>query len=425
MDAACLQTRSAKVLFLLNMQWIYLIAVKLYSFLIWLVSPFNNKAALWIKGRKRIFEKIENKLGKDSSKRIWFHCASLGEFEQAVPLIKKLKQKYPSHKFILTFFSPSGYELKKNTSLADYVFYLPADGPANARRFLNMIKPEMVFFIKYEFWHFYIHELYSRNIPLYFISARFRKNQIFFKGYGRFFRAMLRKAKHIFVQDENSLQLCFHAGIKNCSVSGDTRYDRVMEIASNPKQFPEIAKFSSGKKVFIAGSTWPEDEKLLFDMINHSKDDWKFIIVPHEISESHISFLISGIRKKTVRYSKLNNTENDVMIIDNIGMLSSAYQYGDTAYVGGGLGRGLHNILEPAAYGLPVIFGNRIDKNPEAKAMIKNGTGFTVSSTEELKSVFDKLNESNSLSELKIGQRNYVAERAGAIEKIIGHLTTY
>ncbi len=423
MDVTYLQTRSAKVLFLLSMQWIYLIAVKLYSFLIWSISLFNNKAALWIKGRKRIFEKIENKLGNDSSKRIWFHCASLGEFEQAVPLIEKLKLKYPSHKIILTFFSPSGYELKKNTVLAEAVFYLPIDSPANAKRFLDLINPEMAFFIKYEFWYYYIAELNRRNIPLYIISARFRTNHIFFKWYGKFFLNMLKKAKHIFVQDENSFQLCAVAGIKNCSVSGDTRFDRVMEIASNPKQFPEITKFCSGKKVFIAGSTWPEDEKLICEMINQSKDDWKYIIAPHEISETHINRLISGIRKKTVRYSKLNNIENDVLIIDNIGMLSSVYQYGKIAYVGGGLGRGMHNILEPAAYGLPVIFGNRIDKNPESKAMIQIGTGFAVSSADELKAVFEKLNNNdNTLSELKNVQNKFIAEHAGAVTAIMNCL---
>lgn len=422
MDAAYLQTRSPKVLFLLSMQWIYLIAVKLYSFLIWLVSPCNTKAALWIKGRKRIFETIENKLKNDAAKRIWFHCASLGEFEQAVPLIEKLKQKYPSYKIILTFFSPSGYELKKNTALAYAVFYLPMDSTANSKRFLDLINPEMAFFIKYEFWHYYIAELKRRNIPLYIISARFRANHIFFKWYGKFFLKMLKKVKHIFVQDESSFLLCTQVGIKNCYVSGDTRYDRVMEIASNPKQFPEIAKFGAGKKVLIAGSTWPEDEKLLSGIINQSNDDWKFIIAPHEISESHISRLISGIRKKTMRYSKLNNTENDVLIIDNIGMLSSIYQYGHLSYVGGGLGRGLHNILEPAAYGLPVIFGNRIGKNPEAKAMIENGTGFTVSSDKELKTVFEKLNDINSLTVLKNVQKKFMTQHCGAVQKIMSVL---
>lgn len=422
MDAAHLQARSAKVLFLLNMQWIYLIAVKLYSFLIRVASLFNSKAALWINGRKNIFEKTENKLQAFPSKRIWFHCASLGEFEQAVPLIEKLKLKYPSHKIILTFFSPSGYELKKNSALADAVFYLPMDSPANAKRFLDLINPEMTFFIKYEFWHFYINELNKRTIPLYIISARFRTDHVFFKWYGKFFLNMLKKAKHIFVQDKISFQLCIAAGIKNCSVSGDTRFDRVMEIASNPKQFPEIEMFCSGKKVFIAGSTWPEDEKLICEMINQVKNDWKFIIAPHEISESHISRLISGIRKKTVRYSKLNNTENDVMIIDNIGMLSSVYQYGHIAYVGGGLGKGLHNILEPAAYGLPVIFGNRISKNPESKAMIQNGTGFAVSSANELKDVFEKLNDFLTLKELHITQKNFIVQHAGSVHKIISQL---
>ncbi len=233
---------------------------------------------------------------------------------------------------------------------------------------------------------------------------------------------MLKKAKHIFVQDENSFRLCNQAGINNCSISGDTRFDRVMAIASDPKQFPEIAKFCSGKKIFIAGSTWPEDEKLLIELIHQSDESWKFIVAPHEISESHIHHLISGIMKKTERYSKLNNIENDVLIIDNIGMLSSIYQYGSIAYVGGGLGRGLHNILEPAAYGLPVIFGNKTDKNPEAKAMIQNGTGFAVSSVKELKNVFDKLNDDQALSELKNVQKIFIAKHAGAVKAILNYL---
>lgn len=423
MVAAHLQARSAKVLFLLNMQWIYLIAVKLYSFLIWLVSPFNTKAALWIKGRKKNFETIENRLGNDSSKSIWFHCASLGEFEQAVPLIEKLKQKYPANKIILTFFSPSGYELKKNTTLADSVFYLPPDSPANAKRFIDLVTPEMAFFIKYEFWYFYLHELNSRNIPVYFISARFRSNHIFFKWYGKFFLTMLKKATHVFVQDEASFQLCTEAGLKNCSVSGDTRFDRVKEIAANPKKFPEIEKFCSGKKVFIAGSTWPEDEKLLKEIINQTDEDWKYIIAPHEISEAHIRQLISGIHKKTVRHSHLNETENDVLIMDNIGMLASLYRYGSIAYVGGGLGKGLHNILEPAAYGLPVIFGNRIENNPEAKAMIQYGTGYAIGTVDELKNIIEKLMNNNSRMEvIKEQQMKFVIEKSGGTGKIIHHL---
>lgn len=359
-----------------------------------------------------------------AEKRIWFHCASLGEFEQAVPLIEQLKKKYPATRIILTFYSPSGYELKKHTAVADAVFYLPTDSPEHARRFLDIIKPEMAFFIKYEFWHFYIQELKKRNIPLYIVSARFRNNHIFFKWYGKFFLSMLKNAQHLFVQDENSLQLCTKAGLNNCSLSGDTRFDRVMAIARNPQSYSEIETFCSGKKILIAGSTWPEDEKLITELIHQVNDDWKFIIAPHEINEHHIRNLISGIRKKAIPYSQFKGESCSVLIIDNIGMLSSLYSYGHLAYVGGGLGRGLHNILEPAAYGLPVIFGNRIEKNPEAHAMIQNGTGFTIGSADELTGIFNKLNASETqLEKLHTKQKTFIALHAGAVQRIMNSLS--
>jgi 3-deoxy-D-manno-octulosonic-acid transferase len=405
------------------MKWIYLLAVNLYVILIRMAAPFHTKAALWVNGRKDIFKKIHHQLREVHAERIWIHCASLGEFEQAVPLIEKLKQKYPSRKIVLTFFSPSGYELKKNTTLADAVFYLPADSPLSAKTFLELINPVMAFFIKYEFWHFYISELYRRNIPLYIVSARFGKQHIFFKWYGKFFLGMLQKATRIFVQDHFSLQLCTAAGLKNCSVSGDTRFDRVMEIAANPKQFPEIAKFCSDKKIFIAGSTWPEDEKLITELIHHIHDDWKFIIAPHEISEKHISQLISGIRKKTVRYSQLDQQEYEVLIIDNIGMLSSVYQYGNIAYVGGGLGRGLHNILEPAAFGLPVIFGNKIRKNTEAFQMIENGTGYAVKDSQTLIRVFNQIEQNfKNATSLNTMQKDFIRRNSGAVNRMINLL---
>lgn len=424
MDAPHLQACTPKVLFLLIMQWIYFLALKIYSFLIGLAAPFNSKAALWIKGRVGIFKKARTQLNDMNGMRIWIHCASLGEYEQAVPLLEKLKQQYPSHKIILTFFSPSGYELKKNTALADAVFYLPMDSPSNARKFMDLINPVMALFIKYEFWHFYICELYRRNIPLYIISARFRPNHIFFKWYGTFFQEMLKKARYIFVQDEISFQLCIKAGIKNCSISGDTRFDRVMEIAARPKLFPEIEKFCSGKKVFVAGSTWPEDERILIKLIHQTNDEWKFIIAPHEINEKHIRYLISEIRKKTERYSIFSNADSHVLIIDNIGMLSSIYRFGHLAFVGGGFGSGLHNILEPAAFGLPVIFGNCIEKNPEAKAMIQNGTGFFVRSAEELFRVFENLkSDEKQWKELINAQKKFIAQNSGAVKVIMNSLS--
>ncbi len=402
------------------MPWLYLLSIKCYITLLRLAAFFHPKAAAWVAGRKNLLHHIRQTLEKETSSRIWIHCASLGEYEQAVPLIHKLKERYPEVLIVLTFFSPSGYERIKNNSLAYPVFYLPADSPTNAKKFLDLVCPRMAFFIKYEFWYFYLHELNQRHIPVYFISARFNSGHPFFQWYGTFFRQMLNMAHHLFLQDDESYRLCIKYGITRCSIAGDTRFDRVRQIASQPWQSLIADEFCSGFKIFIAGSTWPEDEKLLLTLIRQQPEKWKFILAPHQIHENRIRRLESSIHQKAVRYSEWNHdTDAMVLIIDNIGLLALLYRYGTIAYVGGGFGKGLHNILEPAAYGLPVIFGKHIGKNPEAAAMIAGGTGFAINNKEELLRTFEKLNHEERLATLRSMQQRFLEAYSGATERIM------
>jgi 3-deoxy-D-manno-octulosonic-acid transferase len=402
------------------MPWLYFISVRCYFTLLRLAACCHPGAAAWVAGRKNLLNHIRQTLEKESSFRIWIHCASLGEYEQAVPLIQRLKERFPSARLVLTFFSPSGYEQRKNNSLAHHVFYLPDDSPAHAKEFLDIVSPRMALFIKYEYWYFYLRELHQRHIPVYFISARFRQGHPFFRWYGAFFRQMLTMAHHLFLQDDESYRLCLKHGITRCSVSGDTRFDRVLQIASQPWQSAIAEAFCSGFKIFIAGSTWPDDENLLLTLIHQRPEKWKFIVAPHQIHENRIRRLEASIHQKTVRYSEWNhNTDAMVLIIDNIGLLALLYRYGTIAYVGGGFGKGLHNILEPAAYDLPVIFGKQIGKNPEAAAMIAGGTGFAINNKEELLRTFEKLNHEERLATLRSMQQRFMKAHSGATERIM------
>ena len=380
---------------------LYNLFLKFYSIALFLASPFNSKASKWISGRRNIFDEIQKKLRPDE-KRIWFHCASLGEFEQGRPLIEKIKKERPEIKIVLSFFSPSGFEIRKNYPLADYVFYLPIDSAFNANKFITLINPLHVVFVKYEFWYHYISELYRKNIPLYFISSIFRSSQHFFSWYGVFFRNILKKASWIFVQDMDSLALLKNIGVMNAEMAGDTRFDRVLEIASSSSSLPLLEKFASGNNVLVAGSTWPQDEKLILSLFS-SLDDrsaYKFIIAPHEISEEHIAQLIGSFGFGSIRYSELaegNATSSKVLIIDNIGLLASLYQYGNMAYVGGGFGKGVHNVLEAAVFGIPVFFGPEHKKSREAKDLTEMGGAFSVESPDQFIQGFLKLDK-NKLS---------------------------
>ncbi|MBK9191522.1 MAG: 3-deoxy-D-manno-octulosonic acid transferase [Crocinitomicaceae bacterium] len=346
----------------------------------------------------------------------WFHCASLGEFEQGRPLIEALKQK-ENCQIAVSFFSPSGYEIRKNYDLADVIFYLPKDSKKNAKKVFDLIKPDAVFFVKYEFWANYIFEAQNRKIPFYSVAAVFRKNQIFFKGYGGFMRSVLKACTTIFVQHESSKKLLNEIGIDSI-ISGDTRYDRVMKNAEKVQRFEKIDAFVNDKKVFVCGSLWKPDLEVVSDGLKNLGSDWKIILTTHEIDEAHLTEAENYFGgKKIVRYSNLTdqNSEADILLIDNVGMLMHVYGYANLAYVGGAFKTGLHNILEPASFGLPVIFGPNHQKFPEAKLFIENGIGFSVSDSVKFKNVLTDLQKENHQEKVL----QFMNSQRGATEKIL------
>lgn len=401
---------------------IYNIALKLYFLCISIVSLFNKKAKLLIDGwRNKNYTRLE--------KSIWFHFASLGEFEQGRPVLEKMRKKYPEKKIVVTFFSPSGYEIRKNTPLADAVYYLPLDTATNARRFIRAINPEVAIFTKYEYWYHLFNELHKQQIPLYIISGIFRPKQVFFKWYGGLHRKILSFVTHFFVQDEQSVQLLQTIGVSNVTVSGDTRFDRVWTNAQQPKQLPLIEQFVNGQKTFVAGSTWPDDETLLTNLPT-AHPDWKFIFVPHEIGEEKINRLLSQLPEgSAIRYSQLAADNHSLLpahqslIIDNIGMLSSLYQYGQIAYIGGGFGVGIHNTLEAAAFGLPVIFGPNYSRFKEACDLIDLQCGFSINNDAELQHAVKVLIEDESLYQFTSEKiKGYVRDNTGATDTIMGYI---
>ncbi len=374
------------------MAFIYNLVIVIYSFAIRLVAPFNEKASLWVKGRKGIWEKFK-KIERGNKRLIWFHAASLGEFEQGRPVIEAIKQEQPDTVILLTFFSPSGYEIRKNYAMADYIFYLPADYPWNARRFVKLFRPDAAIFIKYEFWYNYLYELNKYQIPTFLISAVFRSEQPFFKSWGSLHREMLRFFTRLFVQDGESVILLNTIGIKRVEQTGDTRFDRVKQIADTARPIDKIEQFCCGQPAIVCGSTWPSDENLLMDYINQDSSHTKWILAPHEIGEGHIKTIIEKCKRKVVRYSATDSdmVGHDVLIVDCIGLLASAYQYGKIAYIGGGFGTGIHNTLEAAVFGIPVIFGPKYKKFREATALVSNGGAFPVNNGEQLKKTLDML----------------------------------
>ena len=354
------------------MLFLYDLGINLYSFLIAVASLRSKKATAWKEGRKNIFKHIKQQVFPHD-KRIWFHFASLGEFEQGRPVLEKIKSNYPEASIFITFFSPSGYEIRKNYNLADHVFYLPLDTQKNAQKFIRLVRPSIAIFTKYEYWYHYFAELQRNKIPLFIISAIFRKEQPFFKWYGSLHRKMLSMVSHVFVQDENSRRLLEEIRLKNVTVSGDTRFDRVAENASSVKKIPLIEEFRGDKNVFIAGSTWAEDEKILSQLVK-KYPEWKFIIAPHEATLGRINE-VKGLFADHITYSAASSQPTELrkhqtLIIDNIGLLSAVYQYGKVAYIGGGFGKGIHNIQEALAFGLPVIFGPEYMKFKEAVELV-------------------------------------------------------
>ena len=402
------------------MLWLYNIGIQLFGLIVRIFSLFNKKASLFIEGRHNIFDKIQTSL--DSGKKyIWFHFASLGEFEQGRPVLERIKQQYPTKNIVVTFFSPSGYEVRKNYPLADAVFYLPLDTAKNAEKLISAINPELVIFTKYEFWYHYFKRLDALKIPLFIISAIFRPNQVFFKWYGGLHRTILSFVDFFFVQNEESKNLLTSLGFQNTSVSGDTRFDRVAENALAPNKIDLIEKFCNASPVMIAGSTWLEDEQLLKFLL--ANPGWKFIIAPHEIDDKHIAEVQQMIPLAT-KYSTLGDQgqNSQVLIIDNIGLLSSIYQYGSIAYIGGGFGAGIHNTLEAAAFGLPVIFGPRYDKFQEAKDLIDLRAAISIKDQHELSEAFRTFSEDHTAG---IIAKDYVSAKKGSTDQIVQYLSRY
>lgn len=400
------------------MLFLYDIGIHLYILFIRIASINNKKAAAWIKGRKGIFKLIEDSLDRNKV-YTWFHFASLGEFEQGRPVLEKLKADQPAASIVITFFSPSGYEIRKNYPLADHVFYLPADTRSNAKEFIRLINPSAAIFTKYEYWYHYFEELHKNNIPLYVISGIFRKEQPFFKWYGSLHRQMLKWVSHIFVQDESSRELLESIGIKNVSVSGDTRFDRVAENTLSVKRIPLIEEFCGDKSIFIAGSTWPEDEKILHQLVK-KYPDWKFIIAPHEVTAGRINE-VKDLFADHITYSEAGTQPSELgkrqtLIIDNIGILSSVYQYGKMAYIGGGFGKGIHNTQEALAFGLPVIFGPEYLKFKEAVELVVLEGAKSISNAGELEGAFLYFISNQQSGDIA---RNYIQEHTGATRKII------
>ena len=376
------------------MLFLYNLIVQIAGFLLKIVGVFSPKIKLFVEGRKSVFEILESKINA-TDKTIWFHAASLGEYEQGLPVIERIKEKFPSHKIVLTFFSPSGYEVRKNNLVADVTVYLPLDTKKNALQFLSIVRPEMVFFIKYEYWPNYLNELRKLGTPTYLISGIFRKNQLFFKWYGGFYRTALNTFTYFFVQNESSKKLLLELGKTNVAVSGDTRFDRVASILKKDNSLDFIEVFKNDTLTVVAGSSWPKDENLLVDYINQTSEKIKFIIAPHNIKEEQIQELKNSIFKKVVLFSE-KSTKNladfDVFIIDTIGILTKIYSYADIAYVGGGFGNpGVHNILEPATFGVPIVIGPNFSHFAEATALVNREGCISISNKKELMDAFSNL----------------------------------
>lgn len=391
----------------------------MYAILIFIASFFNDKAKKRLEGQRQVFFFLKNNLSKDhNDKFIWFHAASLGEFEQGRPIMERLRSTHPEFKIILTFFSPSGYEVRKNYAGADLVCYLPLDTPSNVKRFMNLVKPQKAIFIKYEFWPNFLMYCKKHRIPTYVVSANFRPDQLFFKWYGVKYANILKSFEYLFVQDAESKKLLNKIGVHKVEIAGDTRFDRVLEIASQKKDLPLVASFKAASKLIVAGSSWPKDEDLLLQYIKENPQ-YKLLLAPHEIGEDHLAEIEAKAEISTVRYSKASMDDianSSCLIIDNIGMLSSVYQYADVAYIGGGFGVGIHNILEAAVYGIPVVFGPNYEKFREARELINQGGAFSITEYWQLQSTLDWLLLGSDAGEKA---RKYVETNTGATEQIV------
>ena len=416
---------SFRILFLYKLIFIYNILTHFTHYILKLVALFNPKIKLFIDGRKNVFQKLQEAVSA-TDKTIWIHCASLGEFEQGLPILEQLKKQYQNHKIVVSFFSPSGYEVKKDSPVADVFVYLPLDTKKNAKRFLNIVHPDVAIFVKYEFWPNYLAELKHRNIKTILVSGIFRQDQAFFKSYGKWMQKSLKTFNHFFVQNEASKTLLNNIQFKNVTVAGDTRFDRVSEILKRDNSLNFIKDFKQDKTTIVYGSSWSDDESIYIDYLNNSKDI-KHIIAPHDIKSHKIEKLKNSISKPVLLYSEKedkNIADYEVLIIDTIGLLTKIYSYADIAYVGGAFKTGLHNTLEPAVFGIPVVIGPEFQKFQEAVDLVNQKGVLTVSNKDTYTTVINTLinSDKHRLATGKIN-RNYIHQQAGATTKILNYLT--
>lgn len=401
---------------------LYNICIILYAQIVRVVALWNNKAKQWVEGRRDIFEHMARKINK-ADRVIWLHVASLGEFEQGRPIIEQIRKEHPEYKILLTFFSPSGYEIRKNYEGADYIFYLPIDTPLNVKRFLDIAHPEIAIFVKYEFWLNYLYELKARNVRTFVISAIFRADSVFFKWYGSRWRQALDSYEQIFVQNEESQALLHRIGFDNVIIAGDTRFDRVAAIAKAAKKIDIIERFKADSRLFVAGSTWGPDEDILQELIN-SNPDIKFVIAPHEMNEGRIGKIIEATKGGAIRYTQCNEQTTfdgtQVLILDTVGILSSVYGYALWSYIGGGFGVGIHNTLEAATFALPIAFGPNYKKFKEARDMVALGVATKVESAEDLHKWFTPLRDNEqTLRQVSTTAKEYTSKHQGATSLIM------
>ena len=403
---------------------IYNLAMYILELGVKLAALFSDKPAKMVKGYREVLDLLQRKIDRNAQ-YIWFHAASLGEFEQGRPLIERIRKEYPQYKILQTFFSPSGYEVRKNYDGADIVCYLPIDTPSNVKKFVDLVNPCMVFFVKYEFWQNYLNMLYKKGIPVYSVSSIFRPNQFFFRWYGKGYQQVLKTFSHLFVQNEESKQLLAGIGVNNTTVVGDTRFDRVLDICAAAKQLPLVQKFKGDTLTFVAGSSWGPDEDIFIKYFN-AHSEMKLIIAPHVVNDNHLKEIESKLQRSSIRYTKAtedNVQQADCLIIDCYGLLSSIYRYGEISYIGGGFGVGIHNVLEAAVYGIPVIFGPNNKKFREAQHLLANKGGFEINGYEDFQQLMDKF----LIDELYLKQSgkaagDYVKGNSGAMELIMNHV---
>lgn len=411
--------------------FIYQLTIQIYGLLIRLAVLFNPKARLWVTGRQHIFNQLWTAFKTEKSPVIWMHCASLGEFEQGRPLLEQLKKEFPNYKILLTFFSPSGYEIRKNYEYADYIFYLPLDSPKNANKFLDFVKPQLVFFIKYEFWYFYLAALQKRGIKHFLIAGVFRNNQFFFRRYGHWYLKVIAGFNHLFLQDKASSRVIQKAGLSNFSVIGDPRVDRVLTIANQSQPIPIIQQFKADKYLFLLGSAHLKDIEIFFKFLTlilktNAIKNWRFLVAPHEVDNGTIKQIEAISLLPTYRYSKIETIKkiekNSIFILDTIGQLSTAYQYADAVFIGGGFDKGIHNILEPAVFGVPICFGPNYNKFQESKDLIALGGAFPFNSTKELIQWFWIINEVEKRKKIGAITKNYMLQNKGVTNVVIKYL---